>query len=89
MGTLANSEDPEEMPQHAASSESALFATIKIVKMVWCFTSQSTAMVKTNKREDFGFGLVLFGFVLYIPVNSYGHVRMVSSPNHTCTYFRL
>ena len=27
--------------------------------------------------------LVLFGLVLYVPVNSYGHVRTVSSPNHT------
>ena len=24
-----------------------------------------------------------FGLVLYAPVNSYGHVGMVSSPNHT------
>ena len=27
--------------------------------------------------------LVLFDLVLCIPVNSYGHVRTVSSPNHT------
>ena len=26
--------------------------------------------------------LFWFGLLLYIPVNSYGHVRMVSSPNH-------
>ena len=26
---------------------------------------------------------ILFGLVLYIPVNSYGHVRTVSSHNHT------
>ena len=25
----------------------------------------------------------LFGLVLYVPVNSYGHGRTVSSPNHT------
>ena len=25
----------------------------------------------------------LFGLMLYIPVNSYGHVGTVSSPNHT------
>ena len=25
----------------------------------------------------------LVGLLLYIPVNSYGHVRTVSSPNHT------
>ena len=31
-------------------------------------------------RFWFGF---LFGLILYIPVNSYGHVGMVSSPNHT------
>ena len=24
-----------------------------------------------------------FGLVLYVPVNSYDHVGMVSSPNHT------
>ena len=24
----------------------------------------------------------IFGLILYIPVNSYGHVRTVSSPNH-------
>ena len=44
-----------------------------------------------------------FGLMLYVSVNSYGHVRTVSSPNHTfswasltklltstsCTYFRL
>ena len=28
-------------------------------------------------------GIRLFGLVLYVPVNSYGHVRTVSSPNHT------
>ena len=47
--------------------------------------------------------ICFFGLMLYIPVNSYGHVRTVSSPNHTfflasltmglsstsCTYFRL
>ena len=27
--------------------------------------------------------LVWFGLMLYIPVNSYSHVRTVSSPNHT------
>ena len=27
--------------------------------------------------------LVLFGLILYVPVNSYGHVGTVSSPNHT------
>ena len=25
-----------------------------------------------------------YGSILYIPVNSYGHVGMVSSPNHMC-----
>ena len=25
----------------------------------------------------------LFVFLLYVPVNSYGHYGMVSSPNHT------
>ena len=25
----------------------------------------------------------LVGLLLYVPFNSYGHVRMVSSPNHT------
>ena len=28
----------------------------------------------------------LFGLMLYIPVNSYGHVEIVSSPNNT--FFR-
>ena len=46
---------------------------------------------------------ILFGLLLYVPVNSYGHGGTVSSPNHTfswaslnkqftsisCTYFRL
>ena len=27
--------------------------------------------------------LVLVGLILYVPVNSYGHFRTVSSPNHT------
>ena len=27
--------------------------------------------------------LVWFGLILYVPVNSYGHVGMVTSPNHT------
>ena len=26
-----------------------------------------------------------FGSIFYVPVNSYGHVEMVSSPNHTFT----
>ena len=26
---------------------------------------------------------LLVGLILYIPVNCYGHVRTVSSPNHT------
>ena len=30
-------------------------------------------------EQGFGF----FGLMLNIPVNSYSHVRMVSSPNHT------
>ena len=47
--------------------------------------------------------LLFFGLILNVPVNSYGHIRMVSSPNYTfflasftkqltstlCTYFRL
>ena len=46
----------------------------------------------------FGGLFILFGLMLYVPVNSYGHVWAVSSPNHTyflgklstsCTYFRL
>ena len=31
----------------------------------------------------FGFVVSPFGLILYIPVNSFGHVRTVSSPNHT------
>ena len=35
----------------------------------------------------------LFGLVLYVPVNSYGHVGMVTLPNHmfscSCAYFPL
>ena len=27
--------------------------------------------------------MVLFGLILYVSVNSYGHVETVSSPNHT------
>ena len=27
--------------------------------------------------------LVWFGLLLYVPGNNYGHVGMVSSPNHT------
>ena len=32
-----------------------------------------------SKHND---SFVLFGLVLYVLVNSYGHVRTVSSPNH-------
>ena len=56
------------------------------------------AILKGLDAGSFGFGLLL-----YVPVNSYGHVGMVSSPNYTfsgaslnkhlaitsCTYFRL
>ena len=31
----------------------------------------------------YGVILILFGLVLYVPVNSNGHVGTVSSPNHT------
>ena len=31
----------------------------------------------------FGFGLVWLDLILHVPVNSHGHVGMVSSPNHT------
>ena len=31
----------------------------------------------------------LFGLIFYIPVNSYGHVRKVSSPNHTFSAGKL
>ena len=54
--------------------------------LCWCFMSQSTIFLSC-----WFFGLV---WCLYnIPVNSYGHVGMVSSPDHTswlstkCTYF--
>ena len=30
-----------------------------------------------------------FGSMLYVPVNSYGHVGMVSSPNHTFSLGKL
>ena len=30
-----------------------------------------------------------FDLMLYLPVNSYGHVRTVSSPNHTFTWASL
>ena len=29
--------------------------------------------------------ICLFGLMLYVPVNSYGHIGTVSSPNHTGT----
>ena len=32
---------------------------------------------------------ILFGLRLYLPVNSYGHVKMVSSPNHTFSWANL
>ena len=52
--------------------------------------------IPINKLED-KYDVVLFVLLLYIPVNGYGHVEMVSSPNNTfflatstlCTYFRL
>ena len=30
-----------------------------------------------------GFFFLVFGLILYVPVNSYGHVGTVGSPNHT------
>ena len=33
--------------------------------------------------------LCLFGLMLNVPVNSYGHVRMVSSPNNTFSWASL
>ena len=35
------------------------------------------------------FFLFVFGLVLSVPVNSYGHVGTVSSPNHTFSKCRL
>ena len=34
----------------------------------------------------FFFYYSLFGLMLYVPVNSYGHVERVSSPNHTFSW---
>ena len=33
--------------------------------------------------------LLLFSLMLYVPVNSYGHVGVVSSPNHTFSWASL
>ena len=33
--------------------------------------------------------IYLFGFVLYVPVNSYGHVGVVISPSHTFSWASL
>ena len=39
-----------------------------------------------SKQND---SFVLFDLVLYIPVNSYGHVRTVSLPNHIFSLGKL
>ena len=33
--------------------------------------------------QSIAYKIVLFVLLLYVPFNSYGHGRMVSSPNHT------
>ena len=41
-----------------------------------------TSMVCQTINFELWF-VCLFGLMLNVPVNSYGHVRTVSSPNHT------
>ena len=65
-----------------------------------CFIFQLYVVIDTNVIiNDLTFveelihqeitGNFWFGLVLYVPVNSYGHVGMVSSQNHTFTWASL
>ena len=49
---------------------------------VCCINSNALQIIFHHESKHYLF-VCLFGLILYIPVNSYGHVRMISSPNHT------
>ena len=49
----------------------------KEARLIW------VKMVLLSNSQHMFWLICLFGLMLNIPVNSYGHVRTVSSPNHT------
>ena len=43
----------------------------------------SKCHINGNHMSRLKYNIFWLGLILYIPVNSYGHVRTLSSPNHT------
>ena len=57
----------------------------KLKVVAHTLTIEDSAIVSANAKVKYylRFFLFWFGLILYVPVNSYGHVGTVSSPKHT------
>ena len=53
------------------------------------FVGRWTHIAMVLKAEIWRFGYSLFDVLLNVPINSYGHGRTVSSPNHTFSWASL
>ena len=76
--------DPGHWPHAFVEIDHEIFSSVILILLL----IQEGLLSNTSKSTCSEYGLTawsicLFGLLLNIPVNSYDHVRMVSSPNHT------